>query len=88
LVSCPVSTIYNEAYNESNPKAICPIGVSNVATTCNLSGRPLAGCIHNFTNARYYLFNQVTGSLPTYNLVAGEAGDPLTFGITLRAKFN
>jgi iron complex outermembrane recepter protein len=155
------STVYNEAYNESNPKGVCPIEASNVSSTCNLTGRPLAGAskwsasiggeydvplppignedttaylsgnyyvrssfystaddsaysvvpgygvgnlefgirqdngrwdlsgwIHNFTNARYYIFKEVTGSLPNYNLVVGEVGDPLTFGITLRAKFN
>lgn len=155
------STIYNEAYNESNPHGVCPIEQSNISSTCNLTGRPLAGAskwsasfggeydvplrpiggtettayitgnyyvrssfystgddsayskvpgygvgnlsfgirqadgrwdlsgwIHNFTNSRYYLFKEVTGSLPTYNLVVGEVGDPLTFGITLRAKFN
>jgi iron complex outermembrane recepter protein len=156
-----VSTVYNEAYNESNPNGVCPIEQSNVSTSCNLTGRPLAGSskwaasfggeydiplppiggtettayitgnyyvrssfystaddsvyskvpgygvgnisfgvrqadgrwdlsgwIHNFTDARYYLFKEVTGSLPVYNLVVGEVGDPLTFGITLRAKFN
>ncbi len=156
-----VSTVYDEAYNESNPKAVCPIEVTNISSTCNLTGRPLAGAskwsgsfggeydqplppiagtettaylggnyylrssfystaddsayskvpgygvgninfgirqadgrwdlsgwIHNFTNSRYYLFKEVTGSLPTYNLVVGEVGDPITFGITLRAKFN
>jgi iron complex outermembrane receptor protein len=154
------SAVFNEAYNESNPTAGCPIEVSNVAATCNLSGRPLAGAskwhgavggefahplpsignaettvyfggnvelrsfyystaddgqytkvpgyglgnidfgirqvdgkwdlsgwVHNVTNEHYYLFKEVTGSLPTYNLVVGEVGDPLTFGVTLRAKF-
>jgi iron complex outermembrane receptor protein len=154
------SAVFNEAYNESNPAAGCPIEVSNVASTCNLSGRPLAGAskwhgsfggeydhalppignaettayfggnvelrsffystaddgqytkvpgyglgnidfgirqvdgkwdisgwVHNVTNEHYYLFKEVTGSLPTYNLVVGEVGDPLTFGVTLRAKF-
>jgi iron complex outermembrane receptor protein len=47
----------------------------------------LSGWIHNVTNEHYYLFKEVTGSLPTYNLVVGEVGDPITFGITLRAKF-
>jgi iron complex outermembrane receptor protein len=47
----------------------------------------LSGFVHNFTNEHYYLFREVTGSLPTYNLVVGEVGDPLTFGVTLRAKF-
>jgi iron complex outermembrane receptor protein len=154
------SAVFNEAYNESNPNGVCPIEVSNVKTTCDLTGRPLAGAskwnvsfggeydyplpeigntqttayfggnlelrssfystaddsafskvpgyglgnidfgirqadgrwdlsgwIHNFTNEHYYLFKEVTGSFPTYNLVVGEVGDPLTFGITLRAKF-
>ncbi len=154
------SAVFNEAYNESNPAAACPIEVSNVSTTCNLSGRPLAGAskwnatfggeydlplpefgntetvaylggnielrsffystaddgqyskvpgyglgnidfgirqadgrwdlsgwIHNVSNEHYYLFKEVTGSLPSYNLVVGEVGDPLTFGVTLRAKF-
>jgi iron complex outermembrane receptor protein len=48
----------------------------------------LSGWIHNVTNEHYYLFKEVTGSLPTYNLVVGEVGDPITFGITLRAKFD
>ncbi len=47
----------------------------------------LSGWIHNVTNEHYYLFREVTGSLPVYNLVVGEVGDPITFGITLRAKF-
>ncbi len=47
----------------------------------------LSGWIHNVTNEHYYLFRQVTGTFPTYNLVVGEVGDPLTFGVTLRAKF-
>jgi len=154
------SAVFDEAYNESNPAAACPIEVSNVDTTCNLSGRPLAGAskwnatfggeydlplpeigntettayfggnlelrsffystaddgqyskvpgyglgnidfgirqadgkwdlsgwVHNVSNEHYYLFKEVTGSLPGYNLVVGEVGDPLTFGVTLRAKF-
>jgi iron complex outermembrane receptor protein len=154
------SAVFDEAVNQSNPSASCPIEVTNVSTTCNLTGRPIAGAskwngtiggeydmplpeidhtqttayfggdmelrsffystaddgeyskvpgyalgnldfgirqangrwelsgwVHNFTNARYYLFKEVTGSLPSYNLVVGEVGDPLTFGITLRAKF-
>jgi iron complex outermembrane receptor protein len=154
------SAVFDEAYNESNPAAACPIEVSNVHTTCDLTGRPLAGAskwnatfggeydlplpeigntettaylggnielrsffystaddgqyskvpgyglgnldfgirqvddkwdlsgwIHNVSNEHYYLFKEVTGSLPTYNLVVGEVGDPLTFGFTLRAKF-
>jgi iron complex outermembrane receptor protein len=47
----------------------------------------LSGWIRNVTNEHYYLFREVTGSLPTYNLVIGEVGDPITFGFTLRAKF-
>ncbi len=154
------SGVFNEAYYETDPSGPCPYELSNKFTSCNLTGRPLAGAskwtgsfggeydyplpelynrqtlaylggnilfrtgfystgddskysyvpgygvgnltfgvrqangiwdlsgwIHNFSNARYYLFRQVTGSLPTYNLVAGEVGDPLTFGVTLRAKF-
>jgi iron complex outermembrane receptor protein len=154
------SAVFDEAYNESNPTASCPIEVTNVFKTCNLTGRPLAGAskwnltfggeydvplpqignqettaylggnlelrsffystaddgeyskvpgyglgnidfgirqadgkwdlsgwIHNVSNEHYYLFKDVTGSLPTYNLVVGEVGDPLTFGVTLRAKF-
>jgi len=157
------SAVFNEAYNESNPAATCPIEVTNVQSTCNLTGRPIAGAskwnatfggeydvplpeignadttayfggnvelrsffystaddgqyskvpgyglgnidfgiredngrwdlsgwIHNVSNEHYYLFKEVagsTGSLPTYNLVVGEVGDPLTFGVTLRAKF-
>lgn len=154
------SAVYDDAYYESNPSAPCPIELSDAHTTCNLTGRPLAGAskwsvsfggeydqplpniggheavayfggnaqfrtsfystaddsrysnvpgygignlqfgirradgrwdlsgwVHNFTNEHYYLFREVTGSLPTYNLVVGEVGDPLTFGVTLRAKF-
>jgi iron complex outermembrane receptor protein len=154
------SAVFNEAYNESNPRGVCPIELSNISATCNLTGRPLAGAskwsgsfggeydqplpeigdtattayfggnvqlrsffystaddgayskvpgyglgnidfgirqadgkwdlsgwVHNVTNEHYYLFKQVTGSLPAYNLVVGEVGDPLTFGVTLRAKF-
>jgi iron complex outermembrane receptor protein len=154
------SAVFDEAVNQSNPSAACPLEVSNVEKTCDLTGRPIAGAskwnatfggeydyplpdigntqttaylggdielrsffystaddgqyskvpgyalgnldfgirqadgrwdlsgwIHNFTNSRYYLFKQVTGSLPTYNLVVGEVGDPLTFGVTLRVKF-
>ena len=154
------SAVFDEAVNQSNPSAACPIEVSNVEKTCDLTGRPIAGAskwnatfggeydyplpdigntqttaylggdielrsffystaddgqyskvpgyalgnldfgirqaggrwdlsgwIHNFTNSRYYLFKQVSGSLPTYNLVVGEVGDPLTFGVTLRVKF-
>jgi iron complex outermembrane receptor protein len=154
------SAVFDEAYNESNPRGVCPIEVSNVETSCNLTGRPLAGAsrwsasfggeydqplpevgntettayfggnvelrtsfystaddgqytkvpgyglgnidfgirqadgkwdlsgwIHNFTNEHYYIFKQVNGSLPSYNLVVGEVGDPLTFGVTLRVKF-
>ncbi len=159
-LSLTASGVFDEAYYESNPSAPCPYELSNVAKSCNLTGRPLAGAskwtgsvggeydyplpeiynrhsvayfggnvlartgfystgddsaysyvpgylvgnltfgvrqinggwdlsswIHNVTNSRYYLFKQVTGSLPGYNLVAGEVGDPLTFGVTLRAKF-
>jgi hypothetical protein len=34
--------------------------------------------IHNVSNEHYYLFKEVIG----------EIGDPMTFGITLRAKFD
>jgi len=154
------SAVFNEAYYESNPKAACPIEVTNVEAVCNLTGRPLAGAskwnasfggeydyplpeigntettayfggnlelrsffystaddgqyskvpgyglgnidfgirqadgrwdlsgwIHNVSNEHYYIFKEVTGSPPLYNLVVGEVGDPLTFGVTLRAKF-
>jgi iron complex outermembrane receptor protein len=157
------SAVFDEAYNESNPASTCPIEVTNVDKTCDLTGRPIAGAsrwnadfggeydyplpeigntettaylggdvelrsffystaddgqyskvpgyglanldfgirqadgrwdlsgwIHNATNEHYYLFKEVqssTGTLPTYNLVLGEVGDPLTFGVTLRAKF-
>jgi iron complex outermembrane receptor protein len=47
----------------------------------------LSGWVHNVTNEHYYLFRYASGSTPTYNLVVGEVGDPLTFGVTLRAKF-
>jgi iron complex outermembrane receptor protein len=64
-------------------------GIGNIAFGIRQpDGRwDLSGWVHNFTNAHYYLFREVTGTLPTYNLVIGEVGDPLTFGFTLRAKF-
>jgi len=48
----------------------------------------LSGWVRNFTNAHYYLFRAPSGSFPTYNLVSGEIGDPLTFGFTLTGKFD
>jgi len=154
------SGVFNEAYYEKDPNGVCPYELSNAATSCNLTGRPLAGAskfaaslggeydqplpeydgretvayfggnyllksgfystgddskysyvpsygvgnitfglrqedgawdlsgwVHNFTNARYYLFREVTGGFPSYNLVIGEVGDPITFGVTLRGKF-
>jgi iron complex outermembrane receptor protein len=155
------SAVFDDAINQSNPSGACPYEDSNVAKSCDLTGRPLAtiskwsgafggeydqplppingrnilvyfagnfalrsgfystvddskysyvpgygignlsfgirqqngawdlsGWIHNFTNTRYYIFREVSGGTPTYNLVAGEIGDPLMFGITLRGKFN
>jgi len=50
----------------------------------------LSGWIHNFTNHNYYIYRTITAATaaPGYNLVTGQVGDPLTFGVTLRAKFN
>lgn len=47
----------------------------------------LSGWVHNFTNAHYYVYRMVTGTLPDYNLVAGSVAPPLTFGVTLAARF-
>ena len=38
-----LSGTYDEAYYESNPDGVCPIELSNVATSCNLTGRPVPG---------------------------------------------
>jgi iron complex outermembrane receptor protein len=154
------SAVFDEAVNQSNPTATCPIELTNVDATCDLTGKPIAGAskwnatfggeydiplpeygntettayfggdlelrsffystaddsqyskvpgyalgnidfgirqadgrwdlsgwIHNVSNEHYYLFKEAGGTLPTYNLVVGEVGDPLTFGVTLRAKF-
>jgi iron complex outermembrane receptor protein len=48
----------------------------------------LSGWVRNVTNAHYYLFRSATSSFPTYNIVTGEIGDPLTFGVTLAGKFD
>jgi iron complex outermembrane receptor protein len=47
----------------------------------------LSGWIHNFTNTQYYLYRSASGSFPTYNLIAGQVGDPITGGVTLAGKF-
>jgi iron complex outermembrane receptor protein len=47
----------------------------------------LSGWIDNVTNTRYYIFRYDYNQLPLYNLLTGQVGDPLTFGVTLRAKF-
>jgi len=47
----------------------------------------LSAWVHNFTDSRYYLFKEVTGGFSSYNLVVGEVGDPITFGVTLLGKF-
>jgi len=53
-------------------------------------GWDLSGWIHNFTNHNYYIYRTITTatSAPAYNLITGQVGDPLTFGVTLRTKFN
>lgn len=154
------SGIFDEAVNQSNPAGQCPYELSNVSTTCNLNGRPIAGAskwaasfggeydqplpeyrgqdvvayfagnvllktgfystgddskysyvpgygigninfgireadgrwdlsgwVHNITDQKYYLYRAVNGSFPIYNLIYAAVGDPLTFGFTLRAKF-
>jgi len=50
----------------------------------------LSGWVHNLTDHRYYVYRTINTSLalPLYNLVTGQVGDPLTFGVTLRAKFD
>jgi len=50
-------------------------------------GWDLSGWVHNFTDEHYYVYRSVTGSFGLYNLVYGQAGDPLTFGVTLSGKF-
>jgi len=49
----------------------------------------LSGWVQNITDHRYYVYRTINTSLalPLYNLVTGQVGDPLTFGVTLRAKF-
>jgi iron complex outermembrane receptor protein len=47
----------------------------------------LSGWIHNVTDARYYLYKLPSGQFPTYNLIAGQVGDPITGGVTLAGKF-
>ncbi len=49
-----------------------------------------SGWVHNFTNQNYYIYRTITSAtaIPTYNLITGQVGDPITFGITLRGKFN
>lgn len=154
------SGTYDNAYNESNPAAPCPIERGGSSVSCNLTGRPLAGVspwvgsfggeydqplppigrenlvayfganyilrsgfysaaddsyyshvpgyglgnltfgvkqqgggwdlsgwIRNFTNTRYYLYKGASGGFPTYNLITGQVGDPISGGVTLSAKF-
>jgi len=47
----------------------------------------LSGWVHNFTDEHYYVYKSVSGSFGLYNLIYGQAGDPLTFGVTLSGKF-
>ncbi len=52
-------------------------------------GWDLSGWVHNFTNAHYYVYRSVAANtFPFYNRIYGQAGDPLTFGVTLRGKFH
>jgi len=64
-------------------------GVANIAFgfkapngTWNLSG-----WIRNFTNEHYYIARSVGGQFPTYNLILGQVGDPISGGVTLAGKF-
>jgi len=154
------SGVYDNAYDESNPSAPCPLESGGSSKSCNLTGRPVAGVstwtgsvggeydqplppayghnliayfggnaifksgfystadtseysyvpgyglgnvnfgvkaasgawdlsgwIHNVTNTQYYLYRSVGGAFPTYNLIAGQVGDPITGGVTLSGKF-
>ncbi len=154
------SGVYDDAYDESNPSAPCPLELGGAAKSCNLTGHPVAGVstwtgsvggefdqplppayghnlvayfggnaifksgfysaadtskysyvpgyglgnvtfgvkaasgawdlsgwIHNVTNAQYYLYRSASGTFPTYNLIAGQVGDPITGGVTLSGKF-
>jgi iron complex outermembrane receptor protein len=154
------SGVYDNAYNESNPHAPCPIEDGGPTVSCNLTGRPVAGVstwtgsiggeydqplppvygrnlvayfggnaifktgfysgadtsqygyvpgygvgnidfgfkaangawdlsgwIHNVTDTRYYLYRSASDQFPTYNLIAGQVGDPITGGVTLSGKF-
>jgi iron complex outermembrane receptor protein len=47
----------------------------------------LSGWIHNVTDSHYYLYRAAGGGFPTYNLIAGQVGDPITGGVTLAGKF-
>lgn len=47
----------------------------------------LSGWIHNFTDTHYYLYRAATDQFPTYNLIYGQVGDPITGGVTLAGKF-
>jgi iron complex outermembrane receptor protein len=50
-------------------------------------GWDLSGWIHNVTDSHYYLYKLPSGQFPTYNLIAGQVGDPITGGVTLTGKF-
>jgi len=47
----------------------------------------LSGWIHNVSNTHYYLYRAASGSFPTYNIVYGQVGDPISGGVTLSGKF-
>lgn len=49
----------------------------------------LGGWIRNVTDTHYYLYRSAssTDSLPDYNLIIGQVGDPITGGVTLSGKF-
>jgi iron complex outermembrane recepter protein len=64
-------------------------GVGNLAFGVKQANEAwdLSGWIHNFTDARYYLTRGASDQFPTYNLIVGQVGDPISGGVTLAAKF-
>ncbi len=65
------------------------IGNINFGVKAENGAWSLGGWIRNVTDAHYYLYRSAssTNSLPDYNLIIGQVGDPITGGVTLSGKF-
>ncbi len=70
------SGIYDDAYNQSNPSAPCPIELQNTGASCNLTGRPLVG-VSTWTGSFGGEYDYPLPQIRNHNIIAYAGGNVL-----------